>query len=58
MPDVTANYGMPFDFIAFLGISELLYLHQTSIDYIIKLINTFWYIYMPDVTAGYAKLSD
>ena len=35
MPDVTASYGIPFDFIVFFGyfhtsfMSELLYLHQT-----------------------------
>ena len=41
MPDMNASYGMPFDFIAFLGIfihycfpimSELFYLHETFAD--------------------------
>ena len=43
MPDITASYGMPFDFIAFLGIfiynwralvTEVLYLHQTFAGYV------------------------
>ena len=54
MPDVTASYGTPFDFIAFLGI---------LIDFwhvwIFKLsqIACLWYVKMPNVTAGYGRFS-
>ena len=56
MPDVTASYGTPFDFIVFFGIfihyyspvmSELLYLHQIFTDYV---SNQYLYVKMPDVT--------
>ena len=45
MPDVTASYGTPFDFIAFLGIfihncllfaSEVLYIRQIFTDLMSK----------------------
>ena len=64
MPDVTASYGRPFDFIAFLGIfihfwrpfmSELLVnFHRLCV----WSIQTFWYVNMPDVTGGYGRFSD
>ena len=50
MPDVTASYGNPFDFITFSGIlihyywpfmSELLFLHQTFTNYISY---QYWYV--------------
>ena len=59
MQDVTASYGMPFDFIVFLSIfvhfcrpfmSELLYLHQTFTDCI---SNQYLYVKISDLTASY-----
>ena len=58
--DVTANYGMHFDFISlFLAFSYIIidhsclncwYLHQTFTDYI---SNQYWYINMSIVTVSY-----
>ena len=56
MPDMTASYGTPFDFIAFFGcfhtflMPELLYFHQTFTNCI---SNQYLYVEMPDVTASY-----
>ena len=56
---MTASYGTPYDFIAFLAIfihyyltfiSELLYLFQTFTDCI---FNQYWYVKIPDETASY-----
>ena len=58
--DVTASYGTPFDFIAFLSIfihynwpfmSELLYLYQTFTNYVPNQYR--WFVNMPDMTASY-----
>ena len=58
MPDVTASYGMPCDFVAFLGIfihyylafvSELLWFSQTFTDCVCNQYN----INIPNVTASY-----
>ena len=67
MLDVTASYGMPFDFIAFFGIfiynwrfiSEVLYLHHIYFQRLcVWTIYTFWYVNMPNVTTGYGRFSD
>ena len=68
MADVTAGYGTPFDFIAFfLGnfihnwrqfISVVFFLHQTFRDYVPSKVTLFGISTVPNVTAGYGRLSD
>ena len=58
MPDVTASYGMPFDFIAFFGhfhtlLSELLYLYKTFTNYVSNQYRHTDISTCPDVTASY-----
>ena len=65
MSNVTANYGMLIDFIAFLGIfvyyywlfmSEVLYL-PPNFHSCVYSIYTFWYVDMSDVTTSYGEFS-
>ena len=63
---MTASYGMPFDFIAFFWIfSYIIDEHSyldccifTKLSQIICLMCTFWFICIPNVTAGYGRFSD
>ena len=67
MPNVTASYGTPLDFIAFFGI---FYTLLTTIHVWItvsppnfhrlcdRLVFTFWYITMSNATAGYGSFSN
>ena len=64
MPDVTANYGKPFDFIAVLG--YIIINHSclncyifTKLSQIVCLINVhIRYVTMPDLTTSYGRLFD
>ena len=64
MPDVTANYGMPLNFITFFlrilhkidEYSCLKYCISTKLSQIVYLINThIWYVDMSDVTTSYGR---
>ena len=66
MPDVSASYGRPFDFIAFLRFHTLLSsIHVKSTvsssnfhRLRVLLMYIFWNANMQNVTAGYGRFSD
>ena len=65
MPDVTANYGRPFDFIEFFWLfSQIIDDHSclnccisTKLSQIVCLV-TLHILNIPNVTTGYGRFSD
>ena len=61
---MTASYGKPLNFITFFAnfarifMFEVLYLHQTFINYVFDANITFRYNKMSDVTARYGRPFD
>ena len=67
IPDISESYGTSFDFIAFFGHfhTTLATIYVWSIvpspnfhRLCVWLIYTFWYVIMPNVTAGYGRFAN